>query len=242
MFQSPIRDSPTSHGLASTAPAIGILVSIAYPRFTDFAPRTQLRSQVNGWLFQSPIRDSPTSHPPTQPAYPRPPAFQSPIRDSPTSHWLSTTSQPTLRLVSIAYPRFTDFALIGADAELEHFEVSIAYPRFTDFALQPQSFGKLHYRVSIAYPRFTDFARGEHMVNVQFILSFNRLSAIHRLRTARRRQVCTDRIGFNRLSAIHRLRTALMLAKNFPTGWAQLLDKLLQHGLVTPLTADSFPP
>ena len=71
-----------------TAPRTTTLVSIAYPRFTDFAPQSW-RSVGKYLGFQSPIRDSLTSHDP---------------------HCLDRFRN---QKVSIAYPRFTDFALDG---------------------------------------------------------------------------------------------------------------------------------
>ena len=62
--------------------------------------------------------------------------------------------------------------------------VSIAYPRFTDFARVQRVSGSARVYVSIAYPRFTDFALHRWIHRDIPLAGFNRLSAIHRLRTS----------------------------------------------------------
>ena len=57
--------------------------------------------------------------------------------------------------------------------------LSIAYPRFTDFALVYKGGRDLAYLVSIAYPRFTDFAPVFALSAPSPSIGFNRLSAIH---------------------------------------------------------------
>ena len=157
MFQSPIRDSPTSH--LNTISLIVVAMLFQSPiRDSPTSHFFLLIAALGITMFQSPIRDSPTSHlrachsasvrkcfnrlsaihrlrTAVVDSYgARPKMFQSPIRDSPTSHAnVARATCPSSGFNRLsAIHRLRTRAIAEATEAIKN--VSIAYPRFTDFA------------------------------------------------------------------------------------------------------------